>query len=144
MGDAETKTNHYAGRMQTESAKSDLIRGADAAILRRARTCRWAAGVALALGLLGAGLVYWLEPPPPDYSDNPEMVGFNRAADHQMSQMYGRQGQVIEAFDEALQHPGTQAILILVAAVGVAAGCFHFARILEWEAQPPPDDSGSL
>jgi len=26
----------------------------------------------------------------------------------------------------------------------LAAGCFHFARILEWEAQPRPDDPGSL
>jgi len=129
--------------MQTESANSELNRTTAAAVLRRARTCRRAAVVALALGVLGAGLVYWLEAPPPDYSDNPEMIGFDRAADRQMSQMYGRQGQVIEAFDDALKQPGTQAVFILVAAAAVAAGCFHFARILEWEAQPPPDDPGS-
>jgi hypothetical protein len=115
------------------------------AVRRRARRCRISGWVILAAGLIGAGMVYWLGTRGPDYSDNPEMAGFNRSEERQMGMLYGKQGQLLEDFDNWLKQPGTQAILIVAAAAMVAAGCFYFARILEAEAiaaavEPPPVD----
>ena len=86
-------------------------------------------------GLAGAGAVYWLGSRPPDYSADPSMVGFRRSEERQMGMLYGKQGQLIEDFNESLKQPGTQALLIVVAAAVAAAGCFYFARILEEEAR---------
>jgi len=93
--------------------------------------------VVLLLGLVSAGAVYWLQPRAPEYSDDPAMLGFNRSAERQLDMLYGKQGELIEDFNNSLKDPGTQAILILIAAAVVAAGFFHFARISEEEAEPP-------
>jgi len=69
------------------------------------------------------------------------MVGFRRSEERQMGQLYGKQGQLIEDFNESLKQPGTQALLLLGAAVVVAAGCFHMARVLEAEARDHNDAS---
>jgi hypothetical protein len=112
---------------------------------RRARRYRIASMVILVLGVLSAGMVYWLGSREPDYSDDPSMVGFNRSEQHQMAVLYGKQGQLIEDLDDSLKQPGTQGILIIAAAAVIAAGCFFFARVLEAEAQdaasaaPQPD-----
>jgi hypothetical protein len=112
-----------------------------AAVRRRARRVRISAGVVLLAGLAGAGAVYWLGSRPPDYSADPSMVGFRRSEERQMGMLYGKQGQLIEDFNESLKQPGTQALLILGAAVVVAAGCFHFARVVEAEALENADAS---
>ena len=52
-----------------------------------------------------------------------------------MGMLYGQQGQLIEDLINWLKQPGTQAILIVVAAAVIAAGCFYFARILTAEAK---------
>ena len=113
---------------------------------QRARRYRIAALVVLAAGILAAGVVYWRSVRAPDYSDDPSMVGFNRATDRQMGLLYGKQGQLIEDLNNSLQEPGTQAIIILAAAAIVAGACAKFARIVEWEAEDhanensPPED----
>jgi hypothetical protein len=111
---------------------------------RRGRRYRIAAGIILVLGVLSAGLVYWLGSRAPDYSDDPSMLGFNRAADRQMGYLYGKQGQLIEDLTDSLKRPGTQAVLIVIAAAMVAAGCFHFARMLEHEATEAANDGTPL
>lgn len=110
--------------------------GSDSPLLirRRARRCRIAAVVTLIIGLSGAGIVYWLGSRAQDYSDDPSMLGFNRAADRQMAILYGKQGQLIEDLNQSLKQPGTQALIIVIAAAVVAAVCFRFSRVLEWEA----------
>ena len=106
------------------------------AAARRARRYR-VSGVAIALlGLVSAGVVYWLGSRAPDFSADPGMAGFDRREEQQMGVLYGKQGQLIEDLDHALKQPGTQAILIVIVAAIVAAGCFYFARILEEEAKP--------
>ena len=115
---------------------SELLRAAR----RRGRRYRIAAGIILVLGVLSAGLVYWLGSRAPDYSDDPSMLGFNRAADRQMGYLYGKQGQLIEDLTDSLKRPGTQAILIALAAAVVAVGCFYFARMLEHEATEAAND----
>ena len=56
----------------------------------------------------------------------------------------GKQGQVIEDLTDSLKQPGTQAILIMVAASVVAVGCFYFARILEHEETEAAKDGAPL
>lgn len=102
---------------------------------RRARRYRITGVVILLLGLVSAGVVYWLGSRGTDYADDPDMTGFNRAEERQMGILYGKQGQLIEDLDNSLKQPGTQAVLIVAVAAAVAAGCLYFARILEDEAR---------
>jgi hypothetical protein len=121
--------------MQSNTPVSESSGELPAAARRRARRCRIAAVVILALGLIGAGVVYWLGSREPYISGDPAMSRFNRAEQHQLGVLYGKQGRLIEDLSDSLKQPGTQAILIVVAAAVVAAGCFYFARILEHEAK---------
>ena len=96
--------------------------------------------VILLLGFVSAAVVYWLGTRGPDYSDDPSMLGFNRAQERQMGVLYGKQGQLVEDFTNTLKEPGTQAILIVIAAALIGAGCFFFARMVEDEAGAAADD----
>lgn len=88
------------------------------------------AGVAVLLGgSLVAGVVYWQGTRAPDLSDDPAMLGFNRARERQMAILYGKMGTLIEDGLDDLKRPGTQAALIAGGTVIVAAGCFYFARL---------------
>jgi hypothetical protein len=102
---------------------------------RRVRRYRLAGGLCVLLGLIGAGVVYWLGSRAADLSDDPAMVGFNRAEQRQLGILYGSQGALIEDLTNSLKQPGTQALIILAAAGAIAAGCFYFARILAEEAK---------
>jgi len=102
---------------------------------RRAKQYRIAAASFLLAGLAGAGAVYWLGSGAVGDTNDPSMLGFNRAEQRQMALLYGKQGQLFEDLINALKQPGTQAILIIAAAAVLAGGCFYFARIWEDEAQ---------
>jgi hypothetical protein len=93
--------------------------------------------VFLLLAVIGAGAVYWVGARQPDLSNDPSMLGFNRATDHQMGVLYGKQGQLIEDFDEWIKQPGAQAILTFIAGAVMAGGCFFYGRLLDWEADQP-------
>lgn len=95
---------------------------------RRERRYRLAGVLVLLLGLGGAGLVYWLGTRSAGMADDLSMLGYHQPEERQMQMLYGKQGALIEDLTQALQQPGTQAFLILVAAGIVAAGCFYFAR----------------
>jgi hypothetical protein len=45
----------------------------------------------------------------------------------QMGMLYGKMGPVIEEWFDDLKQPGTQAEIIVVISVLIAAGCFYFA-----------------
>jgi hypothetical protein len=92
--------------------------------------------VVLALGIGGAGMVYWLGTRSPDVMDDLSMVGFNQARTRQMGMLYGKMGLVIEEWFDDLKQPGTQAIIIAVASTLMAAGCFYFARLLDPDEKP--------
>jgi hypothetical protein len=102
---------------------------------QRVRRYRLAGVVVLLLGLVSAGVIYWLGSRAPDFSDDPSMVGFNRSEERQMGILYGKQGQLIEDLKNSLKQPGTQAMLTVAAAGVVATGCFYFARLLANEAK---------
>jgi hypothetical protein len=101
---------------------------------RRARKLRIAGVILLALGIAGAGIVYWLGIRSPDLSDDLSMVGYNKPVERQMGILYGKSGELIEAWSNDLKQPGTQAIIIIVTAALVAGGCFYFARLLDYDA----------
>ena len=101
----------------------------------RIRRWRLASWLVLALGLVGAGTVYWLGTRSDNLADDPAMTGFNRASARQMAVLYGKQGRLVEDLSDALKRPGTQAILIVGAATVVALGGFRVAHVLEEEAR---------
>lgn len=96
---------------------------------RRARWLRIIGVIVLALGIGGAGILYWLRARSPDLSDDLSMLGFNRAEQRQMGQLYGKSGLLIDEWFDDLKQPGTQAILIAGFSALVFAGCFYFARL---------------
>ena len=83
----------------------------------------------LALGIVGAGIVYWLGTRSPDVSDDLSMTGYDRPAERQMEILYGKQGELIEDWSNDLKQPGTQAVIIIVVSGIIAAACFYFARL---------------
>jgi hypothetical protein len=97
----------------------------------RARRLRLTGVIVLVLGIASAGMLYWLRTRSPNLSDDLSMLGFNRATQRQMGQLYGRSGLLVEQWVDDLKQPGTQAILIAGFSVMVFAGCFHFARLLD-------------
>jgi hypothetical protein len=109
----------------------DNINTGPVSVIRRAKQLRLIGIVVLALGIGGAGLVYWLGTRSPDVSDDVSMLGYNKAQTRQMEQLYGKSGLLIEEWTNDLKQPGTQAILIMVVSALVATGCFYFARLLE-------------
>jgi hypothetical protein len=103
---------------------------------QHARRLRIAGVIVLALGIVGAGMVYWLGTRAADLNDDPSMLGFDRAETRQMGILYGKQGELIEDWVNDLKQPGTQAIIIAAAAVIIALICFYFARLSEYEDDP--------
>jgi hypothetical protein len=98
---------------------------------QRARWLRTIGVIVLALGIGGAGILYWVRSRSPDVSDNLSMAGFNRAETRQMGQLYGKQGLLIEQWSEDLKQPGTQAAILAGFSFLVFTGCFYFARLLD-------------
>jgi hypothetical protein len=100
--------------------------------LRTAARLRKLGVLALLLGALGAGFVYWKGRHEAKVLDDPTMGGFNKANQRQMELMYGKMGTVTEDLIQSLKRPGTQAALIAIGGVLVSAGCFYFARLLSY------------
>ena len=103
---------------------------------QRARKLRIIGVIALTLGIAGAGAVYWIGTRSPDLSDDLSMAGYNKPEERQMEILYGKQGELIEDWLNDLKQPGTQAIIIAVAAAIIAGSCFYFARLLDDEDKP--------
>jgi hypothetical protein len=59
------------------------------------------------------------------------MLGYDKAEARQVGTLYGQQGVIVQEWSDDLKQPGTQAVIIVVAAALVAGGCFYFARLLE-------------
>jgi flagellar basal body-associated protein FliL len=98
--------------------------------------------IVLVFGIAGAGVVYWLGTRSANLNDDLSMVGFNRAEQRQMGQLYGKMGLLIEEWSDDLKQPRTQAILIMAVSVLIAAGCFYFARLSD-NNDETPDGTGS-
>lgn len=96
------------------------------------------------LGISVAGIVYWLGMRSPDSSDDTSMAGYDKPTEGQMGILYGKQGELIEDLTNDLKRPGTQAIIIILIAGLVAGCCFHFARLLDYDAEHVDDTNPKL
>jgi hypothetical protein len=103
----------------------------DSATRRRARLLRIAAAFVLVLGIFGADLVYWLGTRSAVVSDDPSMLGNEKAEARQAEILYGKQAGLIQEWTDDLKRPGTQAFIVVMMAVLVAGGCVYFAHLLE-------------
>jgi hypothetical protein len=99
--------------------------------VRRAKKLKITGVIVLVLGVVSAGIVYWLGTRSLNLNDDVSMLGFDKAKSRQMAQLYGKSGLLIENWLNDLKQPGTQAIIILVFSALVAYGCFYFARLLD-------------
>ena len=109
----------------------------DTSARRRARL-RIIGAIVLALGLVSAGLVYWLGTRSADTSDDLAMLGYNKARSRQMAMLYGKMGLFSEDLIDNLKRPGVQAAIITVVSTLFAAGCFYIARL------PDEDDEATV
>jgi hypothetical protein len=102
---------------------------------KRCQKLRIIGVVILPLGMIGAGIVYWLGTRSQNLSDDLSMVGYDKPEERQMEILYGKQGELIEDWSNDLKQPGTQSIIIAAASVIIASGCFYFARLLDNEGE---------
>ncbi len=96
---------------------------------QQAKRLRVTGIIVLALGLLGAGAVYWIRTHSGEPTEDELLAGNARAGAHQMGVLYGKMGLLTQELSDDLNQPGTQALIIAAASVLVAAGCFYFARL---------------
>jgi hypothetical protein len=101
----------------------------------RARRLRVIGALILLVGLAAAGTVYWRGTRAPDFSNDPSMIGFDKAARRQIGILYGGFGEFTQDLTDYLKRPGVQACIIVLVSAAVAFGCFCFARVLEDEAE---------
>ena len=98
---------------------------------KRSAQIRLIGNLVLALGIGGAGVVYWQGTRSPDPADDISMLGYDKAGQRQMGVLYGKMGSVIDGLLDDLKRPGNQAALIVVVTGLIAAGCFYFAPWLD-------------
>jgi len=98
---------------------------------RQARLLRIAAAVVLVLGIFGADLVYWMGTRSAAVSDDPSMLGNEKAESRQAEILYGKQAGMVQDWADDLKRPGVQAVIVVVTAVLVAGGCFYFAGLMD-------------
>jgi hypothetical protein len=103
---------------------------ANSSAKRRARLLRITAAIVLLLGIFGADAVYWLGTRSPAGSDDPSMMGNEKAQSRQEQILYGHQAVLVDSWTDDLKQPGTQAAIVVVTAVLVAGGCLYFAHLL--------------
>ena len=110
--------------------ESGNLSGPGASVRQSARW-RTIGVVVLAVGIVVACLVYWLERPPPDMSDVMPTAQDSKVVARKIEMDSGKAGLLADELMAALQNPGTQAILIVVVASLVSSGCFYVAHLLE-------------
>ena len=78
-------------------------------------------------GLAGAAGLYWFQTSYRGPSMEEMMPGYSAANQRQTSILYGHAGKMMWQWHETFAHPETQAGLVLLFAVVIAAGCFRVA-----------------
>jgi hypothetical protein len=101
----------------------------DRAALNREKACLRRAGVVvLSLGLVSAGILYWVRSRDSNLEQYRESLA--RAESRQMQMLYGSSGGLAEDLTNALKRPTDQALLIVAVSGIIAAGCFYLGRPL--------------
>ena len=96
---------------------------------QQAKRLRAIGVVVLALGLLGAGAVYWIRTHSGEPAEDELLAGNARMEAHQLGVLYGKMGLLTQELSDDLKQSGTQALIIAAVSILVAAGCFYFARL---------------
>ncbi len=99
--------------------------------LRRARHFKLAALVALALGVVGVGIVCVRAMNSDSTPDDSPSVGYYKRTAQEAERLYGKPAVLMDDIQAALGRPGTQLIIITAAAALIAGGCWLAARKLE-------------
>ena len=89
--------------------------------------------VILLLGLVSAGLLYWIRNRPEDPALAEYRQSEERNARYQMEKLYGTSGDVTHKLLDAMERPGNQALAIIALTALVSGLCFYLGR-------PFPDD----
>lgn len=106
---------------------------------RPGRRLRIIAAIVLLLGIFGADAVYFIGTHSEQAFDDPALLGNEKAQSRQEQILYGKQSVLIDEWTAELKRPGTQAVIVVVAAALVAGGCFYFARLLDNAGEPVGD-----
>jgi len=98
----------------------------------------------LVLGIAGAGLFYLIEGRGAAPTIDTAFPDDSQAQARQIGIMMGTFGVLMLGWGEALQRPGTQAILIAAGSAFVAFVCYRVAWVLEYNkhARERPGDDG--
>jgi hypothetical protein len=107
-----------------------------AALNREKARLRLVGVIALTVGILAAGLVYWLGTRTENAGVDQYRDAVTRSESRQMQLLYGTSGGIVADTLDGLKRPGNQALLILAVGGIVAAGCFYLGR-------PFPEEDGS-
>jgi len=108
-----------------------------AALNREKARLRLIGIIILTVGILSAGLVYWLGTRAQNAQLDQYQQSQIRAESRQMQLLYGPSGGLTEDLTNALKRPGPQALLIALFSGMIAAGCFYLGR-------PFPKDDQSV
>jgi hypothetical protein len=85
--------------------------------------------VVLLLGLGGAVLRYGLSAPSKDSSADLPTAETSKKVARDIEVNFGKMGLLTNSLAENLQDPATQALIIVVASIVVAFGCFYVAHL---------------
>lgn len=107
-----------------------------AALNREKARLRTAGAIIFAVGLIAAGLVYFLGTRAENASVDQYRDAVTRSESRQMQLLYGGSGGIVEDIMNGLKHPRNQALLIFAIGGIVAAGCFYLGRPLPEEDGP--------
>jgi len=97
-----------------------------AALNREKARLRLVGIVILAVGLISAGLLYWLR----TGNSNLDQIRESQAhaESRQMQLLYGRSGGITSDLSNLLEEPSAQALVIIVVSAIIAAGCFYLGQ----------------
>ncbi|HEU5395986.1 MAG TPA: hypothetical protein VFV81_02375 [Verrucomicrobiae bacterium] len=98
-----------------------------------ARRLKVGGTVVLVAGIAAAALLYWVRTRSPDPGGDLSMLGFDKPQRRQMELLYGKSGALMHEWLNDLKQPGTQAVLILVITLLIAAILFYFGRLLDFD-----------
>ena len=103
--------------------------------LKESRRLRVVGALVFVCGLIGASVYYVVEARPEPLSIDSALPGYDKARNRQMGMLMGHTGVMMMEWQETLDRPGTQAVLIAAVASLFALGFFRAARLLDEDEQ---------
>ena len=97
-------------------------------LLREKARLRKIGFVILVLGLVSAGLLYWMRNRPEDPALAEYRQSEERNASYQMQRLYGASGDVTHKLLDAMKRPANQAVVIIALTALVSGACFYLGR----------------